>query len=695
MKRLLLLPTLLWGICVFGQPTPATDFLEAEIAIRPNTTSSCLQGEASYSFRVLKPSDSVFLDAVGMNFTKVLLNGKKVRHKNSGKQISLYKKLRTGKTYKIYLEYSACPRQTVYFMGWEDSVPTNNEIWTQGQGKYTSHWAPSFDAMIEKVEFDLSITFDKEYEVASNGRLLGVYEEDGLKTWQFDMQHPMSSYLLAFAIGKYQKKEIQSASGIPIQLYYKAKDSSKVEPTYRYSREIFDFLEKKIGIPYPWQVYRQVPVRDFLYAGMENTGCTIFSDAYMIDSLAFKDRNYVNINAHELAHQWFGNLVTEVSGSHHWLHEGFATFYAYLAEKEFFGDDYFYWRLYDTAKALDRMTSEGGGEALTDAGAGSLTFYEKGAWAFYMLREQIGSESFDRAVHQYLLTFAYSNARIEDLLDAMEKSSGTSLDSFKEIWLNGTEFPFKEAMEQLERSSAGIKNFRAMHRELIGSSLRNEPIIEKYWEQNPSGFWQESVIKTYFNSLSPGFIKKALDGGDLKVRRAIARETVQIPSELKQDYESLLLDNSYVTREAVLYKLWIYFDEDRKNYLDQCRDIKGLPNFNLRLLWLTLAILTPAYDEALKPDYFKELCGYTNARYNFEIRQLAFQYLKEAFYFTDDNLKDLAAATVHHSWQFRSYARGLMDELLKKEQYKAQLRKLMHELKEAELRYLRTKLTAE
>ena len=150
--------------------------------------------------------------------------------------------------------------------------------------------------MNDKIEFDLSIIADEDYYVISNGKLLNIEENNGFKTWHYDMQHPMSSYLVALAIGKYNKKEITSKSGIPIQLYYYPEDSAKVEPTYRYTKQMFDFLEEEIDVPYPWQNYKQVPVKDFLYSGMENTSCTIFSDDFMIDEVGFTDKNYVNVN---------------------------------------------------------------------------------------------------------------------------------------------------------------------------------------------------------------------------------------------------------------------------------------------------------------------------------------------------------------------------------------------------------------
>ncbi|MGZ9677575.1 M1 family aminopeptidase [Flavobacterium sp. GNP001] len=116
---------------------------------------------------------------------------------------------------------------------------------------------------------------------------------------------------------------------------------------------MFDFLEKEIGVKYPWGIYKQAPVRDFLYAGMENTSATLFNTRYVVDSTGFEDRSYTNVNAHELAHQWFGNLVTAESGKHHWLQEGFATYYALLAEKEIYGEDHFYSKLYETASTTE------------------------------------------------------------------------------------------------------------------------------------------------------------------------------------------------------------------------------------------------------------------------------------------------------------------------------------------------------
>ena len=265
------------------------------------------------------------------------------------KELQIIFPFQKGKN-KLSFSYSATPKQTLYFVGSEEK--NNLQIWTQGQGKYTSHWFPSFDDVNEKVIFNLNVVFNKEYQIISNGRLDFKSEFNGMSVWNYRMKKPMSSYLLMLAIGKYGQQKQLSHSGIALEMYYEPKDKEKFEPTYRYSKKMFDFLEKEIGVKYPWEIYKQTPVRDFLYAGMENTSSTLFSTRYVVDSIGFADRNYTNVNAHELAHQWFGDLVTAESSKHHWLQEGFATYYALLAEREIYGEDYFYSKLYESAQQL-------------------------------------------------------------------------------------------------------------------------------------------------------------------------------------------------------------------------------------------------------------------------------------------------------------------------------------------------------
>lgn len=673
---------------LFSQQQPQLDFTHAAVSIKPLPDSLQIQGQVNYTFSVLQKPDSIFLDAHNMSFKTVELDGKKVKFTYDGRFLVIYKKLKEGDGHTLNLTYTAKPKQTVYFVGWQDSISNNEQIWTQGQGKYTSHWLPSFDDMNEKVEFDVEITANSQYQVIANGKLVSKTEEGNNTLWKFDMAHPMSSYLLAFAIGDFRHLELQSASGVPLELYYEPEDSLKVEPTYRYSKEIFDFLEKEIGVAFPWQDYKQVPVRDFLYGGMENTTATLFSKNYVVDSIAYIDQNYMNVNAHELAHQWFGDLVTEHDGASHWLQEGFATFYAYWTQKKLLGDEFFYWKLWETAQQLDKSSRAGEGQALTDPKASSLTFYEKGAWACYALYETLGETHFKKGIKEYLNRYAYKNATVEQFIKTMEEASGQSLVDFVGTWLKSTDFPMDWAQNNLRTKCPSLDLYLKLQWDLTTKNDANDQLIHHYWSQSDSEYFRQAVVQKYPGSLSDSLELSILEGNQLKVRQALAGVLDKITPQLKKGYESLLQDRSYITQEVALYKLWVQFPEDRNRYLDLTKGIIGMPNKNVRMLWLSLAVLTKDYDSLQKAAYLEELRSYAGTSYDFSVRQNAFQYLRDIFGFNDQNLKDLLQACTHPSWQFRSFARKLLEQLIKKGDIKERLMKIAPTLDDPEKKYL-------
>lgn len=678
---------------VFGQYQEKLDVIRANVHIVPNYKEKSVQGTVTYEFKVLANVDSVFLDAREMEFLKVVLNSQNIAARNTKKQLVLHQKFRVGKNYKLQLNYLCTPKQALYFLGFDDDVQGNEQIWTQGQGKYTSNWLPSFDAMSQKVVFNLRITFDKDYTVVANGKLQKNKEELGLRTWQYTMEEPMSSYLVAFAIGDYKKQVLQSQSGISIENYYYPSDSTKVEPTYRYTKRIFDFLEQEIGVPYPWQNYKQVPVHDFLYAGMENTSMTLFSDGFMIDSTAFVDKNYVNVNAHELAHQWFGNLVTEESGEHHWLQEGFATYFAYLAEKEIFGDDYFYWKLFNTAKSLKELSDSGSGESLLDSKASSLTFYEKGAWALVLLKDAIGTEAFRKGIYNYLTKYKFKNVSVTDFIKEMEGSSKRDLVQFKKEWLESTVFPWQRANEFLMKQSNSIKQYKeyldvsALSKDSIEDSL-----LHRFWRDDSSVALKRALIFGLGQQINDTTLVNLMMNEPLRVRQALAISSDKVSEDLRPLFESMLRDQSYLTVEAVLYKLWVEFPKERITYLDFTKDRVGLPNKNVRLLWLTLALVTSDYKLNKKPSFLEELQGYTASIFNPEVRQVAFQHLFEIRILNGKALENLIKASNHHSWQFRNFSRRLLDEMLKDENLKMEIVSLAQDMHVADLSYLKTKL---
>jgi aminopeptidase N len=518
---------------------------------------------------------------------------------------------------------------------------------------------PSFDDVNEKVEFDLSFIIEAKYELVSNGELIKSNYVDRYANYVFNMRQPMSSYLVALTIGKYNKKVETSKSGIPLIMYYYPEDSLKVEPTYRYTKRMFDFLEDEIGVAYPWQNYKQVPVHDFLYSGMENTSLTIFSDAFVIDETAFVDKNYVNVNAHELAHQWFGDLVTETSGTHHWLQEGFATYYALLAERDIFGDDYYYWKLYESAQQLLEQDKLDKGTSLLNPKSSSLTFYQRGAWVLHALREKVGDKAFKEAVVNYLQKHQFKNVETNDFISEVEKSSGQDLKEFVDLWLIKKAFPFNEAMDSLKAHSYFIQEYLMVDCTLMNSKC------DYYLTSGVSDEAKSKIIAQV-----PELITSEVFKSNIKVRQAIAQSLTEIPSKLKTDYESLLEDESYQTIEMALYNLWINFPEDRLEYFEITKDVVGFNTKNVRLLWLTLALVTPDFSDEQKQLFYNELVSYTANDFNFEVRKDAFTYLHSLNAFNKEALQNLLNASKHHNWRLQRLAKNLIEELSVDDNYR-------------------------
>ena len=670
------------------------DFKTIKATLEPNLETKGISGMVQVFFTIEQDVDSVFLDAKEMTITKSDPN---IVTAATATQIILESDFKMGEQYSVNFEYTTIPKQTLYVVN--DGVDT--QIWTQGQGKYTSHWLPSIDDMNDKIEFDLSIIAPSTHTVIANGQLINKEPIGKAKEkviWNYDMTNPMSSYLVAFASGLFDKKEEQSASGVPLTLYYKPEALDKVEATYRYSKKIFDFLEETIGIPYPWQNYKQIPVKDFLYAGMENTGTTIFADSFVVDDIGFFDRNYVNVNAHELAHQWFGDLVTETHSEHHWLQEGLATYYALLAERDIFGENYFYYRLYESAEQLKQLSDTGKGQKLVNAKASSLTYYQKGAWALHILRERVGEVAFAKAVKAYLFKHQYGNVTTADFMAQVELASGQDLTEFKKDWLQQSAFQDTQALGSLKKSA-----FMKRYFELV--ALRKAPLnaksrqLQRVLTSTEDYLGQEAVYQLSGESIAqtlPLYIA-AFDSQNTYIRQAIALSLNTIPEQLVSLFATLLDDTSYVTQEQALLKLWLHYGEqpnetalqEQYRVLDKMDGVFGFSDGNIRTLWLALTLASVTYQEDDKLDHYNELKGYTAPSYPFQLRQNAFQYLYQIQLFDRESLKNLIEACVHHNWRFRESSRDLLTVILKNTSWSTLVNALTATLTVKEQAYLK------
>lgn len=671
---------LLLSFTAFSQQISKVDFKTLDAVVQPDAETKSVSGSCKFTFEVKSAIDTISIDAVDMVFSEVQINSKTVDFQTKNNKLQLYKGYKKGKN-TVTFKYSAKPKQTLYFTGSGDNL----QIWSQGQGKETSHWLPSFNDTNEKLIFNTTIIFDQKFEVVSNG-LLTNKKQIGSKTgWNYTMSDPMSSYLVMIAIGIFEQKTEISQSGVPLQYYFRPQDADKFEPTYRHTKKIFDFFEREIQIPYPWKIYKQVPVTDFLYAGMENTSATTFSQDFVVDSIGFNDRNYINVNAHELAHQWFGNYITAVSGKHHWLQEGFATYYALLAEREVFGEDHFAFELYEMAEVIQRASATDTIPILNPK-ASSLTFYKKGAWALHALQYEVGYDAFRKAVGNYLEKYAFKNVDTDQFLAEVKKVAKFDEHAFRQNWLENPKFNVSQALEILNRnqsvkfylgvlalSETPFEQKRPQFEEILNSDAHFLIKQEVVYQLQDVPFEQKSELLTL-----------ALNSNHVRIRQAVARSTSEIPPQFQSQFESLLSDPSYITREIAVGKLYAAFPEKRISLLNRTDSQIGFNDKNLRIQWLTLALITPDFNDDKKVNYYDELLSYGSDAYESSIRINA---IRNLLYINgnDTNVLDLLISPLtHHKWQFSRYARDTIRELIKKDNFRKYFISLLPELNQAE-----------
>lgn len=425
-------------------------------------TKGLVKGKITHFFSPIRQKvDTFFLDGPGIKIIEAKINGKEIKHRSDNNGITFYpeKPLLLNEKDSLAITYEAYPRKGIYFIGWNDEKNiSRKQIWTQGQGVDNRHWFPCYDTPNDKLITEVYVKFDKAYKVLSNGVKVAEKElKDGTKMWHYKMSHPHQTYLVMLGIGKYEIKETKSKSGVPLRQWYYPEWKDRYAYTYKYNEKIFDFLESEIGVPYGWESYSQIPVQDFMFGAMENTSATLFGDFFEVDARSFNDRNYVSVNAHELAHQWFGDYVSARSGNSHWLQESFATHYNVIAERECFGEDHFDWaRRYAHQTAINTLDKK----PIAHSETPTSIIYQKGSQVLEMLKYVTGREGYNRSVKRYLLAHAYANVDSDDLLSAFQDELGMTLDWFWDEWVyRGGEPAYKVSYSETEVTGKPMTQF--------------------------------------------------------------------------------------------------------------------------------------------------------------------------------------------------------------------------------------------
>ncbi len=413
-----------------------------------------VHGETTVRLKPLKSGfRTVELDAVDLafEFVKLEASGSPLLYRTvPGKVIvTLDKDYGPDDNIGIVLKYTAQPKKGVYFVAAADN--RSSQIWTQGEPDEARHWFPSFDFPSDKATTEQYITAEKGETVVANGEFLGKTDNgDNTETWRHKMPVPHSIYLVSFIIGKYVKVE-DKYGDIPLGYYIYPGREQTARNAYGRTPEMMKVFEDLTGVKYPYNKYDQTVVATFQFGGMENITATTMADTEIMWADSDFGRNFaMDLVSHELAHSWFGNLVTCENWAELWLNEGFATFIeAAFREKAFGRADYMAKIRTDAANFFvdDAITRRRHGlynlraaeiDKLFDTAA---VTYNKGGAVLHMLREQVGDENFWKALNTYLNRHKFGSVETTDLIKAMEETSGQELDWFFDQWVYGTGYP--------------------------------------------------------------------------------------------------------------------------------------------------------------------------------------------------------------------------------------------------------------
>ncbi len=444
------------------------------------------------------PTDSLQLDAKGMNIRSIAVvkAGKNIPLKyvydSSALYIRLDKTYAGHESYTVYIDYTARPDELkakgsaaitsakgLYFInpkGEEKNKPT--QVWTQGETESSSVWIPTIDKPNQKGTQEFNLTVPAKYVSLSNGKLTARKANgDGTRTDTWVMDLPHSPYLFFIGIGDFSIVK-DSYKGKEVN-YYVEKEYEKVaRKIFGYTPEMMAFYATKVtGIEYPWNKYSQMVARDYVSGAMENTTATLHQSSAQQDARELVDGNeWEGTIAHELFHQWFGDLVTAESWSNLTVNESFANYSQTLWAEYKHGADA---GAFENAKDRETYLKSPGGSAKNlvrffyadKEDMFDQVTYEKGGRILHMLRNFVGDDAFFKSLNKYLTTYKFDNGSAHKLRIAFEEVTGKDLNWFFDQWYFGSGHPeldisysydavAKKASVYIKQVQAGEKLFR-------------------------------------------------------------------------------------------------------------------------------------------------------------------------------------------------------------------------------------------
>ena len=430
-------------------PDRPVDVTRIDLDVSVDLKTRTLAGTATLSLTALRNVDHVALDAVDLEVEGVALvaGGKRTvlgtagapRWSHDGRRLVVPCPLERGRSIAVAVTYRVRdPQDGLYFFGpSEDAPDVPWQAWTQGESISNRRWFPCADHPDERQVTSITARVEPGLTVISNGTLVEKKEEGGKSVWRFVQERPHVSYLVTLVVGTFDVVE-EEWRGKRVAYYVPPGRKADIPRSFAQTRPMLDFFSEATGVEYPWPKYEQVVVHEFVAGGMENTGATTLNEYTLHDERAHLDFSSEGLVAHELAHQWFGDLITCRDWAHIWLNESFATYFDALWVERSQGQDEFAMELIGN---MDGGMGSGKERPIIDLrwpDPGTVfdgRAYPKGASVLHMLRRKLGDEDWWRGVKAYVKACADKSVETGDLRRAFEEVSGLSLARFFHDWL--------------------------------------------------------------------------------------------------------------------------------------------------------------------------------------------------------------------------------------------------------------------
>ena len=377
------------------------------------------------------------LDAVGQQISHVSVNGEAQSFDYDGQylQVYLHQPLQTGEAIVLSITYHLDrPQRGLYFIQPTADYPQKSvQVWTQGEDEDSRYWFPCFDYPGQLATSEIRVKVPKGFQVISNGELQSITETEThqIVHWLQKEIHP--TYLMTLVVGQFAEIKDQW-QGKPVSYYVQPGREADARRTMGKTPQMIEFFSTQFGTPFPFPKYAQVCVEDFIFGGMENTSTTLLTDRCLLDErAALDDRRSETLVAHELVHQWFGDLVVIKHWSHAWLKEGMATYGETLWINHAYGaEEAAYYQLQTTRSYLDEDASRYRRPIVTHIYREPIELYdrhlyEKGACVYHLLRHELGDELFWKSIHHFVKIHSHRTVETIDLLRAIEAQTGRNL----------------------------------------------------------------------------------------------------------------------------------------------------------------------------------------------------------------------------------------------------------------------------